>query len=337
MENRVFINMECTNKQIKTTTSGLNSIGRVGLLLLMAVLSTGVLPGCSSSAVKMAERSSMSVSAVKPGDAAKPMAAPAQAQAKKDNISNFPEVARSLPQLIKKAELSLVVTSIDETMKSVTNIVQQQQGDLLGYQDSKYRDNANRYRASLQIRVPQDKLDNTLNALVKLGTVQNRSLVAEDVTDQLVDNDARLRNLRKAEDITLKMMERSGSVADILKVSQELSRIREQIERLDAQQKSLKNQVAYSTINLTLETAIPASPIPNQPVWLRIQETWGKATSSITELSLSLLEFSIWLFVFSPFLIIIAGSIYLYKRSKNQASLPGINKVIKDWQKPDAE
>lgn len=335
----VSINQQLPLMVSKTRNSGLNSIGRVGLLLLMVVLSTGVLPGCSAPAGKMAERSSMNVTAAKPGDAAKPMAAPApsQAQAKKDS-SSVPDVARSLPQLIKKAELSVVVTSIDETMKSVANIVQQQQGDLLGYQDSKYGNSANRLRASMQIRVPQDKLDTTLNNLVKLGTVQSRSLVAEDVTDQLVDNDARLRNLRKAEEITLKMMERSGSIGDVLKVSQELSRIREQIERLDAQQKSLKNQVAYSTINLTLETAIPASPTPNQPFGLRIQETWGKATSSITELSLSLLDFSIWLFVFSPFLIIIAGSIYLYKRSKQQKSLPGgVDQVIKDWQNPNAE
>jgi Domain of unknown function (DUF4349) len=93
----------------------------------------------------------------------------------------------------------------------------------------------------------------------------------------LVDTDARLKNLRLQEDLTRKIMDRSGSVKDILAVSKELAAIRDQIERLDATVKNLRQQVAYSTINLRLEEA--QSTIPTSDGFgIQVQETWKNST-----------------------------------------------------------
>lgn len=234
------------------------------------------------------------------------------------------ETPATRPQLIKKAQLSLVVKSLDASSKSVTNIVEKQQGDILGFQNQKPPDSSVRQTASVQIRVPQERLETTLEALAKLGTVENRSLTAEDVTNQLVDSEARLRNLRKSEEMVLKIMERSGSVGDVLKVSQELSNIRESIERIDAQLKSLRNQVAYSTISLTLQTAVSAQQTPEPSLGLRVQETWGKATHSVGELTLGLFGLGIWLLAYSPYLLLIGAAVYGFNRFKKQHSDPQI-------------
>jgi hypothetical protein len=234
------------------------------------------------------------------------------------------ETPATRPQLIKKAELSVVVKSIDATTKSVTNIVEKQQGDILGFQNQKPPDSSVRQTASVEIRVPQERLETTLEALAKLGTVENRALKAEDVTEQLVDSEARLRNLRKSEEMVLKIMERSGSVGDVLKASQELSNIRESIERIDAQLKSLRNQVAYSTISLTLQTAVSAQQTPEPSLGLRVQETWGKATHSVSELTLGLFGLGIWLLAYSPYFLLIAAAVYGFNRFKKQHSVTKI-------------
>lgn len=234
------------------------------------------------------------------------------------------ETPATRPQLIKKAELSVVVKSIDATTKSVTNIVEKQQGDILGFQNQKPPDSSVRQTASVEIRVPQERLETTLEALAKLGTVENRALTAEDVTEQLVDSEARLRNLRKSEEMVLKIMERSGSVGDVLKASQELSKIRESIERIDAQLKSLRNQVAYSTISLTLEAAVSAQQTPEPSLGLRVQETWGKATHSVGELTLGLFSLGIWLLAYSPYFLLIAAAVFGFNRFKKQHSVPQI-------------
>ncbi|TAF53453.1 MAG: DUF4349 domain-containing protein [Oscillatoriales cyanobacterium] len=233
-------------------------------------------------------------------------------------------VASTAPQLIKKAELSVVVKSIDTSTKSVTEIVKKQRGDILAFQNQKPPDSSVRQTATMQIRVPQEKLETTLNALAKLGSVENRGLTAEDVSDQLVDSEARLRNLRKSEEVVLKIMERSGSVGDVLKASQQLSTIRESIERIDAQLKSLRNQVAYSTISLTLEAAVSAQQEPQPSLGLRVQETWGQATHSVGELTLGLFALGIWLLAYSPYFLVIGAATYGIIRFKKQHSVPKV-------------
>lgn len=67
------------------------------------------------------------------------------------------------------------------------------------------------------------------------------------MADQLVDFEARLRNLRKTETTLLQIMERSGSITDVLKVSEAFSQTRQEAEQLTAQLANLKNRVAYSS------------------------------------------------------------------------------------------
>lgn len=227
-------------------------------------------------------------------------------------------VPQKQPQLIKRAELTLVVQSLDETLSSVTVLVQRQQGDILRFADYQPENNSSRHTANLELRVPQNKLESTLDTLIQLGTVENRLITAEDVSDQLVDTQARLRNLRKSEEMVLKIMERSGSVGEVLQVANELSNIRESIERLDAQLRNLQNQVAYSTITLNLEVAVSASSPSQSSFGLQVRETWGKATHAVTEVTFGLFGVIVWLLAFSPYFLLVGGLIYGYRRIKGK-------------------
>jgi hypothetical protein len=223
-----------------------------------------------------------------------------------------PRSPRASPQLIRKAALTLIVNSLDKSIQQVLAIVRQQQGDLLGLEDKKPLD-SDRHTVSLQIRVPQNQLNTTLDKLTQLGNVQSRTITAEDVADQLVDFQARLRNLQKTESTLLKIMERSGSVGDVLKVAQELSNVRQSIEQINAQLKSLQNQVAYSTITLSLEAAV-STTTPERSLGSQVQETWNTSTYSLREFSISLLRLGIWLMVYSPYLLLLAAAIYGYTK-----------------------
>ncbi|MCA1992088.1 MAG: DUF4349 domain-containing protein, partial [Coleofasciculus sp. S288] len=183
-------------------------------LLLSTLLGSLLLASCNaaSNMQSIEQKAQMSMP---------PAAAPAGGDASVRNESASVEVERatnqvpqSRPQLVKTAEIALVVNSIDQTLQQASQIIQQQQGDVLGLQNDKPQNSNRRETAFMQIRVPQGKLETTLDALAKLGTVQRRNLSGEDVTNQLVDFQARLRNLRKTESSLLQIMNRSGSVGD---------------------------------------------------------------------------------------------------------------------------
>lgn len=298
---------------------------RLTKILLVGMISAIALPSCSASfnsatggaAMQKAEMASNSIPANAPAPSGDVIAATDR------TVPTSVPAKRSLPQLIKRAELTLVVKSIDNSMRDVSAIVRKQQGDILGFQESKPTDPSSRAIASMQIRVPAPRLESTLDTLAKLGNVQTRSLTAEDVSDRLVDFQARLKNLRKSEEAVLKILERSGSIRDVLQVSKELSNIRESIERISAQLNNLQNQVAYSTITLNLEAAVSAAPALGTPVGLRVQESWGQATHAVSEMTMGLLSFSIWLFAFSPYLVLAGGlayGVYRYKKQKSRSA-----------------
>ena len=96
-------------------------------------------------------------------------------------------------------------------------------------------------------------MDQALTALRSLGRVSDESQSGEDVTDQMIDLDARLTNARNTEKrLTEVLKNRTGDLADVLAVEREVARVREEIERLDAQRKTLEQRVSFATVTLTV-------------------------------------------------------------------------------------
>jgi hypothetical protein len=229
------------------------------------------------------------------------------------DTSNQAPSGLAKPQLIKTATLRLTVTDIDPAIAQLRQILKQQQGDIYNFDD--YRgESGERRRVDLALKVPQQNLDKTLEALSQLGNVINTNVSSQDVTDQIVDTDARLKNLRRQEAMTQQLMDRSGSLKDVLAVSQQLSQVRDQIERLDAQVTRLKNQVAYSTINLQMEAAIVGAPVTNTPFGLQVQDRWNRSTRTASQLMINLLLFGVGLIPFLPFLLLLGGGAYVTQR-----------------------
>jgi Domain of unknown function (DUF4349) len=224
------------------------------------------------------------------------------------------------PQLVKTAELSLRLESIDKAMVQLRQIVRSKQGDIYNFQDDRLPENGRYHQATLMLKVPSIGLDSTLAEIAKLGRVESQGIKSDDVSQQLVDTDARLKNLRQQEDLTRKIMDRSGSVKDILAVSKELAAIREQIERLDATVKNLRQQVAYSTINLRIEES--QSTIPTSDAFgVQVQETWKNSTHAAGSLATNLALGLLWLVPFAPFIAIGCGSAYYFQRRRKRVTI----------------
>lgn len=226
------------------------------------------------------------------------------------------------PQLIKSADITLQVKSIEESSKAISDLVKQHQGDILELHDYRSSSSGLAESVTLKIRIPQERLDAVLDTISQLGIVKGRSLKAEDVSNQLVDLQARLKNLRQTEVQLQEILKQTGSVGDVLKVTQELSRIREAIEQIDAQLTNLKNQVAYSTIQITLSSEI-ATIHPKSDLGTQIQNTWNSATNSLVDVSIGLLKLAIWLLVYCPYwLIPLAIYLFLRHRRRQLAQAP---------------
>ncbi|MBH8566046.1 DUF4349 domain-containing protein [Nostoc sp. CENA67] len=286
-------------------------------LFVSALLGGIIFTSCASAPLNYSGSSLPPTSADRIANEAAPVAEPANGGSQD---AKAPSAPRSRPQLIKKAAMTVIVNSVDQSIDAVSQILTKQQGDLIGLKEQQPRNDNSRHTALIQLRVPQNQLEPTLEELAKLGTVENRNITAEDVGDRLVDFQARLTNLRKTEANLQKIMDRAGSVKDILSVAQQLSNVRESIEQIDGQLKNLQNQVAYSTITLNLEAAVSSSS-PQRALGSQIQETWNNSTSSVGAFTVALLKLGIWLIAYTPYLLILAAATYSFIRWRQTHSL----------------
>jgi hypothetical protein len=163
-----------------------------------------------------------------------------------------------------------------------------------------------RRAANVIMRVPADRFDEAIAALKRLDVeVVSSSADSKDVTDQLVDLDARLIALRAEETRYLQLFASAKTVDEMLKVQVALTQLRQQIESLAAQQKNTKDRVAFSTISLSV--ASTAEPTVGAGRW-DPSRTFAAAIAAVTALFRLIADFAIWLLVFSwiPLLALVA-------------------------------
>jgi hypothetical protein len=209
-------------------------------------------------------------------------------------------VAAGRRRLTRSGTLALLVPNIERSVAAVRAVAAAQAGALTSLDDEHPGSGDAGRDATVELSVPADRFEQTMERLASLGGVRSRSVSAEDVTDQLVDDEARLRNLRRTEADMLRIMDRSGDIADVLSVENQLSTVRDQIERLDAQRASLADRVSYSAIALTLTTDADAPAAEPSPA-ARLRDAWYAALADVREFSLALAA-RIFVFVaFAPY------------------------------------
>jgi hypothetical protein len=155
------------------------------------------------------------------------------------------------PMIIRTAQLSLITKEFDKARANLEAILKRHRGYVGELKVGGATGSGRTLTATL--RVPADQLDVTLAEVKTLGRVESESQGGQDVTSQYVDLQARLANARNTEQrLTDLLRNRTGKLSDVLEVEQELDRVRGQIEQMEAERKSMTNQVGYATLNATI-------------------------------------------------------------------------------------
>ncbi len=172
-------------------------------------------------------------------------------------------------QLVHSGQVEVLVDDVPAVSTEIRETTAEQGGFVSSSTQQVHEvDNETWTTETLVIRVPSETFDESMNSFETYGEVQAFETETEDVTDQLVDIDARLENLRMERDRLRDLFEDANETRDVLAVQDELSSVQQEIERLDAQKQELEGQVSYSTItvHLTEEEPEPESP-PEDPAW----------------------------------------------------------------------
>jgi hypothetical protein len=227
--------------------------GRILSFALVALLVGTILAACG-----------MAASAPQAGAAARdgvgpsaPSAAPAAQGEDAKLFAPGTEVAaaRDGTKIIRTGSLQVEVADVVAAIGAGRSAIQGMGGYIGASQQ--YRD-GDSVVATITYRIPADRWEEALDALRKLGKEVGEQTDSADVTGQIVDLDARIRNLRASETALVKHLSDAAKVADVLEIEARLSDVRGQIEQLTAQKSNLDDQVAYATLTVTFGVEVQA-------------------------------------------------------------------------------
>jgi hypothetical protein len=164
---------------------------------------------------------------------------------------------RPAPMIARTADITLTAKDFAKTRAARDEILRRRQGYMGQLNVITPTDGVRSLVATL--RVPADQLDPALADLRALGRVQSESQSGEEVSAQYVDLEARLQNDRNTEQrLTALLSQRTGKLSDVLEVETEASRVRGEIEAMEAAKKLLDTRITFATLNVTISEEFKA-------------------------------------------------------------------------------
>ncbi len=171
-------------------------------------------------------------------------------------------------KVIRNGQLEFEVDRFDSAFAQVSKLTTEA-GGYVGTTDSEKLPNG-KVKGTLTVRVPPDRLDTLVLQLRGIGDLKSQKMEAQDVSKHYSDMDSELRAARAMEERLLAIIkEGKGQIKDLLAAEKELGNWRTKIEKLVGEMKFLDNQVALSTLNITLferDIKTPATAYENETI-----------------------------------------------------------------------
>ncbi|MDF2855617.1 MAG: hypothetical protein K0Q87_1468 [Neobacillus sp.] len=227
--------------------------------------------------------------------------------------------------VIYQAELHLRVKKFEQTLQSLEEKV----GKYGGYiaESNVSKDGDEQLSGSIKIRIPQKHFQTFLHeAEGQAAEVLQRKISGDDVTEEYVDLESRLKSKRVVEERLISFMNSAEKTEDLLKISDDLSKVQEEIEMIEGRKKFLENQTSLSTVFITLyENKVSIPPLENDDLntWEKTKKQFMKSTNMLLSGISGLVVFLLGNLPILIILAIIGILLFLYgrkviKRNRNE-------------------
>ena len=225
-------------------------------------------------------------------------------------------------EVTREVTLVIIVTDVEAASSQVEEIVQ----EVDGYIESAGIWQRNEHKqGQFSLRVPVEKLGVALPRLEALGRIDRKNMSGKDVTEEYYDVEARRTTLEKQEKRLLELLDKAGTVKEMLEIENELTRIRGEIESRQARLKVLDNLTNLATINLELSTSKTLSTglSPGEPLDQRVKAGWLRGVNGLINTAGELVVLFAVILPYAPF---IAVAVYIFYRIRKKRQSKNIDK-----------
>jgi hypothetical protein len=242
-----------------------------------------------------------------------------------DGAGDVPLLDVNRPDLliIKTGAIAIQVGAIDAAVSGSNQVI----AGLGGYTSGSERSGDEEgEQASVTYRVPAQRWDEAVGAVANIGIkVLHEQTSTEDVTGQVVDLGARIRNLQATESALQAIMAKATEIKDVLSVQAELTQVRGEIETATAEKAHLEGQAAFSTLTVTF--SLKPDPVLAEQQGFDPATEVDQASASLVGILQDLASAGIWFgIVWVPILVglgvVVALAAWVLRRVSRRLDRP---------------
>ena len=183
-----------------------------------------------------------------------------------------PQKATVDQQVIRTAYVTMRVDDVMRAAMDLRSLVSGRSGQVTSEDD---RTDGDSQYSTITAQVPAADLDAFLADVARLGTVDSLSVTAQDVTQQVVDLDARIAALRTSIDRMNELLAQAERIEDLLAIETQLSARQAELDSLVAQREWLSTQVAMSSVTVSLSPSTELANVDAPGFWSGLASGWA--------------------------------------------------------------
>ncbi|MDD3388185.1 MAG: DUF4349 domain-containing protein [Prevotella sp.] len=178
-----------------------------------------------------------------------------QADAKKEAKLEDKQASEYDRKITKTGDINFETKDIVKTKSAIQKQVKALKGYIESDEISTYDE---RKSNTLTIRIPSSSFDTLINNVAEQATkIDSREVRLSDVTEEYIDLDKRLKTKKELEVRYIQLLQKATKVEEILKIEEQMGKLREDIESTEGRFRYLNGQVDYSTLNVTFYESNP--------------------------------------------------------------------------------
>jgi hypothetical protein len=249
-------------------------------------------------------------------------------KAKDGNNAGVSEKEANIQRMvIYNAEMDITVKKFENARHALEEKAKNYNGYIVQSDSNRY--DGEQQSGTMTFRIPQQHFHAFLNDAEGLSVqVNNRRVSGQDVTEEYVDLESRLKSKKAVEVRLLEFMKEAQKTEDLLKISSDLADVQEEIEQIAGRKKFLENQTAYSTVTISLQenlVAVPEIDKENLNTWQKIKKQFADNINLLLAAGSGIIVFFVGNLPIIILVGAIAAAIILLVRKKNR---PGQNNNI---------
>lgn len=216
-------------------------------------------------------------------------------------------------KIIRNGSLTLRVDDASKRLEEARLIAEQNGGFVAS---ANLNDRAGVKTAYATLRIPTDKFRIVADSLKMLAsTVFDESENGQDVTDQYVDLEARLKAAKAEEAQYMEILKDARTIEDTLNVTSRLGEVRSRIEQMEGQMRGLEDRTSYATLSVTMtEEARVEAPTRVWKPGETLKEAMRALVESLQGLADALIAFAVFFVGLVLPILIVLGLIAWFVR-----------------------